>query len=164
MAFTRGLRARRRNLMLGAVVACAIVFAMQATAYASHYSLSLVFEFHNGFPHTTEVKVVRKNSTCATVHPSDPKQVGNQPRITLGTVDIDTGGSCFWSSSEATIKLENARTGSLLAALEVFQTGPRLFDVSCKTGPNANPKVKSCVGGYDPLGGRWYWRIYHQPG
>jgi hypothetical protein len=163
MAFRRGLRARPRNLVLGAVVACATMFAMQAPALAAHYSLGLTFEFHNGFPHTTEVKVVPGKTVCATIRPSDPKQVGDKPRIDLGRVEIETGGNCFFSVSFASLKLENARTGSVLAALEAFQTGPRLFDVSCKTKPDANPKVKSCVGGNDPLAPRWYWRIYHQP-
>jgi hypothetical protein len=163
MAFARGLRARSRNLVLGAMVACATVFAIQAPAQAAHYSLGLTFEFHNGFPHTTEVKVVPGKTVCATIHPSDPKQVGNAHRIDLGKVDIETGGDCFWSFSVASLKLENARTGSVLAALEAFQTGPRVFDVACKPKPDANPKVRSCTGGNDPLAPRWYWRIYHQP-
>jgi hypothetical protein len=163
MAARRGLLARPRRLVLGVVVMCATVFAGAASAQAAHYSLGLTFEFHNGFPHTTEVKVVPVKTVCAKVHPSDPKQVGKAPRVDLGKVDIETGGDCFWSFSFATLKLENARTGSVLAALEAFQTGPRLFDVSCKPKSDANPGVKSCVGGNDPLAPRWYWRIYHQP-
>jgi hypothetical protein len=147
--------------VLGAVVACVTLFAIAAPAMASHYSLSLVFEFHNGFPHNTQVKVVGGKTVCAAIHPSGAKEVGTGPRLNLGRVDIDTGGSCFWSSSFATLKLENAHTGAVLAALEAFQTGPRLYDVNCKPGAHANPSVRSCTGGNDPLGPRWYWRIYH---
>jgi hypothetical protein len=157
----RGLRARRRNVVLGAVAACAMLFAMQAPAQASHYSLSLVFEFHNGFPHNTEVKVVKESEHCATVHPSHAKEVGNEPRINLGSVDIQTSGSCFTQPSTAKMKLENARTGSVLAHLKAHQTAVRLFDVSCNKGSDPKPNVRSCVGGNDPLGPRWYWRIYH---
>ncbi len=157
----RGRRTRRGRLTLGAVVACVAMFAIAAPAMASHYSLSLTFEFHNGFPHNTMVKVVGGKTVCASIHPSDPKQVGTGPRINLGHVNIDTGGDCLWSSSFATLKLENAHTGAVLAALEAYQTAFRLYDVKCKPGPHPNPAVRSCTGGNDPLGGRWYWRIYH---
>ena len=161
MGVIRGRRTRRGTLVLGAVVACATMFAIAAPAMASHYSLGLTFEFHNGFPHKTMVKVVGGKTVCASIHPSDAKEVGTGSRINLGTVNIDTGSSCFWQSSFATLKLENAHTGAVLAALEAFQTGPRLFEVKCKPGPHPSPSVSSCVGGNDPLGPRWYWRIYH---
>jgi hypothetical protein len=158
----RGPRARRRNVLLGAVAACTMLFAMQAPAQASHYSLSLVFEFHNGFPQNTQVKVVKESDHCATVHPSEAKEIGTGPRVNLGSVDINTGGGCFFDFATATMKLENARTGKTLAVLGALQSGPRLFDVNCKKNEHASPAVKSCTGGNDPLGPRWYWRIYHQ--
>ena len=161
MTVKRG-RHRRRNALLGALVLFGALFvALGSTAQASHYSISLTFEFHNGFPHNTEVKVVRKSSSCVAVHPDDPKEVGKHHRINLGSADVDTGGDCFWSQSTANLKLENARTGKVLAYLEVFQTGPRVFKVECKKGQDAHPNVSRCSGGNDPLGPRWYWAIVH---
>jgi hypothetical protein len=158
---TSGVRCSRKAL-LGALVAfAALFFGLQATAQAAHYSISLTFEFRNNFPAQTHVKVVRRDSVCVAIHPSDPKEVGNQPRINLGTADVDTGGDCFWSASEAYLKLENARTDAVLAYLNVVQSGPRLFSVACKAGADAQPKVARCSGGNDPLGPRWYWTIVH---
>jgi hypothetical protein len=161
MTVKRG-RHRRRNALLGALVLFGALFvALGSTAQASHYSISLTFEFHNGFPHNTEVKVVRKSSSCVAVHPDNPKEVGKHHRINLGSADVDTGGDCFWSQSTANLKLENARTGNVLAYLEVYQTGPRLFAVDCKPGQHPDPKVSRCSGGNDPAGPRWFWRIVH---